>query len=156
MARLQINPQYERFLEPIGLVKAEDFLCMPAVIVCGHPDRNVAQVEIGSGPEAIKAYLKREHCIPWRDRIANAWQGYGALCKSFREAQVLQAAKEAPIGCPEWMAVGEDDRGQAFLLVRELPGCQDLRAYLAAWCTLVTHFASLFRPLSRKSVGPNA
>src|SRR5258708_6791023 len=115
MAFVDINPCYRKFLERQGLVEAGQFLALPGVIVCGHPDRHVLQVILGTGAEAIPGYLKREHRIPWRDPLANAWAGFGFVSKSCREAQTLQVAQRAGVGCPEWIASGEDDHGRAFL-----------------------------------------
>ena len=44
---------------------------------------------------------------------------------------MLDNASRAGIACAEWIAAGEDPRGRAFLLVRELADAVDLRAYLA-------------------------
>jgi tRNA A-37 threonylcarbamoyl transferase component Bud32 len=43
---------------------------------------------------------------------------------------MLQAFASAGIGCPEWLAVGEDEQGRAFLLLRELAEATDLRIHL--------------------------
>ncbi len=126
MAFLEINPDYRDLLRRLGLLRAEDFLALPAVIVCGHPDRNVAQVALGG----VAAFLKREHRVPWKERLANAWSGFGWVSKSRREAATLRALRQAGVGCPDWIAVGEDDRGRAFLLLREVSGTVDLRHFL--------------------------
>src|SRR5437868_1101915 len=130
MAFLDINPRYRDFLERNRLTETESLLALPAVIVSGHPDRQVGQVEVGQGPETLRAYLKREHRIPWKCRLANAWAGFGLVSNSRREARILQAMRCSDIGCPEWIAVGEDDKGQAFLLVRALENAVDLRTLL--------------------------
>src|SRR5262249_5942904 len=57
----------------------------------------------------------------------------GYASKAVREALLLQLLRDKDIGAPEWLAAGEDDRGRAFLLVRELTGCGDLRIFLAEW-----------------------
>jgi hypothetical protein len=130
MAFVAINPRYARFLDAEGLREPEQFLALAGVIVCGHPDRHVAQVTLGEGGAAVPAYLKREHRVPLRDRLANAWAGLGFVSKSCREAQALEELRRAGLGCPEWIAVGEDDAGRAFLLTRELTGAAELRAFL--------------------------
>src|SRR4051812_27547023 len=112
MAFLNVNPRYRDFLHRHGLARVEDFLAVPAVIVCGHPNRHVAEVKLGSGDDTVAAFLKREHRVPRKDRLANAWAGFGPVAKSTREARVLEAARAAGIGCPEWIAAGEDDRGR--------------------------------------------
>src|SRR5262249_21421561 len=76
-AFVEVHPQYRDFLKQLGMREAEDFLSLPAIIVSGHPDRNVARVKLGSGPSLITGYLKREHRLPWRDRLTNAWAGFG-------------------------------------------------------------------------------
>jgi tRNA A-37 threonylcarbamoyl transferase component Bud32 len=130
MAFVEINPKYQDFLREHGLVRADQFLRLPAVVISGHPDRHVAQVRLGRGPWAVAAYLKREHRVRWRDRLANAWAGFGFVSKALREARLLQALGPAGVPCPEWVAVGEDEDGRAFLLVRELAACLDLRVFL--------------------------
>src|SRR5262249_23544622 len=70
-----INPRYREFLRRGGLTRFEQLHALPAVIISGHPNRHVAQVTLGSGAEAIRAFLKREHHVPWKDRLANAWAG---------------------------------------------------------------------------------
>jgi tRNA A-37 threonylcarbamoyl transferase component Bud32 len=130
MAFLEINPRYQQLLEPLGLAAAEHFLEMPSVIICGHPDRNVARVTLQIGPGAIPAFLKREHRIPWKERLLNALAQFGLVSKSRREAMILRSLQQAGIPCPDWIAVGEDDQGRAFLLLRELTGTQDLRCFL--------------------------
>src|SRR5439155_21227330 len=102
-----------------------DFLALGGVILCGHPDRNVARVELGG--EGF--FLKREHRVRRRDRLAAAWAGFGLASKSYREFLVLRAATAAGIGCPQPLAVGGEG-GRAFLLLRELDGARDLRVVL--------------------------
>ena len=135
-AFLDVNPRYRELLKRQGLKAPEDFLALPAVIVSGHPDRNVARVSLGSLQDksghrvGVTAYLKREHRLPWRDRLVNAWAGFGWCSKSYREALVLRAMREQGVGCPEFLAAGEDRFGRAFLLVRELSEGVDLRVFL--------------------------
>jgi tRNA A-37 threonylcarbamoyl transferase component Bud32 len=130
MAFLKINPRHRQLLEQQGLVVPADFLNLPSVIICGHPDRHVARVSLGTGSEATPAYLKREHRIPWKDRLLNAVAGFGFVSKSSREASLLSSLRGAGIRCPDWMAVGEDGEGRAFLLLREITGTKDLRLFL--------------------------
>jgi hypothetical protein len=130
MAFVEINPRYRDLLKRQGLVAPDHFLALPAVIVSGHPDRNAARVTVGEGPSAVGAFLKREHRVRWRGRLANAWAGFGFVSQSFREYLTLKALREAGIACPDALAAGEDGRGQAFLLVREVTGARDLRCYL--------------------------
>jgi hypothetical protein len=129
---VEIHPQYQDFLNHLGIKDAEDFLSLPAIIVSGHPDRNVARVKLGSGPSLITGYLKREHCLPWRDRLTNAWAGFGWCSKSYREGLLVRAMRKEGVSVPEFLAAGEDGRGRAFLLVRELSESVELRDFLLA------------------------
>src|SRR5438552_16986 len=130
MAFLTINPRYRQVLEQQGLVAPSCFLEMPSVIICGHTDRNVARVTLGTGPTALRALLKREHRVPWKERLRNAAAGFGFVSKSGREAALLHGLQHAGVRCPEWIAVGADDQGRAFLLLRELTEARDLRLFL--------------------------
>src|SRR5207249_3293272 len=60
----------------------------------------------------------------------SAAAGFGFASLAVREGQTLEALASAGVGCPEWMAAGEDDHGRAFLLLAELPGTVDLRQFL--------------------------
>jgi hypothetical protein len=135
-AFVDINPRYRDMLQRLGLKNPQDFLELPSIIVGGHSDRNVARVTLGnhqskpcSTPGTL-AYLKREHRVPWSDRLANAWAGFGWCSTSYREALVLRAMREQGVGCPEFLAAGEDESGRAFLLVGELSESMDLRSFL--------------------------
>ena len=126
MGWVRIDPGWRETMHQAGLVSAADFLRLPGVILCGHPDRHVLKVEAGILPGA---FLKKEHRIPWRDRLANAWAGYGFVSKSTREAGILYRVAQAGIACPQVLAHGVKGQ-QAFLLLREKPGMTDLRHYL--------------------------
>jgi Lipopolysaccharide kinase (Kdo/WaaP) family len=123
----EINPAYRDLLASRGLVRAEHFLELPGVVISGHPDRHVVRVSLGDG---TGAFLKREHRVPWLDRLVSACAGFGPVSKSVREALLLQSAQKAGIGCPDWIAAGEDGTGRAFLLLRELPESMELRLFL--------------------------
>jgi hypothetical protein len=127
MAFVDIHPDFCQTLARQGLVTAADFLGLSGVVCCGHPDRHVARVTLGKGAEAVPAFLKREHRIHWRDRLASAWAGFGFVSRSYREFALLRTLETTEIGGPKAIAAGEDDEGRAFLLVRELVGGQDLR-----------------------------
>jgi hypothetical protein len=126
MQFVEVNPRCREPLARLGLGAPGDFLALGGVIWCGHPDRHVARVTLG---ELGGAFLKREHRIRRRDRVANAWAGFGFVSKSYREFLLLRELAAVGIGCPEPLAAGEEG-GRAFLLLRELPGCRDLRAFL--------------------------
>jgi tRNA A-37 threonylcarbamoyl transferase component Bud32 len=131
--RLEIAPRYRSFFQRLGVTEPADFLALPGEtphIVSGHPDRNVARITFTSNGEQWSAFLKREHRVRWRIRVANAVAGFGLSSRSLREAQTLQALQREELPGPEWLAAGEDSQGRAFLLVREAPG-RELRAVLA-------------------------
>ncbi len=128
MAFVEINPRYRDVMARLGILGPAHFLDLPGVIVSGHPDRHVVRVTLGDGPGAVRAFLKREHRVPWLDRLANARDGFGFVSKSCREATTLRDVWRAGVGCPEWIASGEA-QGRAFLLVREAGGV-DLRQFL--------------------------
>jgi tRNA A-37 threonylcarbamoyl transferase component Bud32 len=130
MAFVEIEPKYRELLERQGSTGPDELQGLPGVVICGHPDRHVAQVTLGSGPDAVAAFLKREHRVPWRDRLANALAGFGFVSKSYREALLLRLLRRAGVGCPELIAAGSDARGRAFLLVRQAVGAVDLRLFL--------------------------
>src|SRR5262249_34294462 len=119
-ALVEVQPCYRSLFRHLGLIEAADFLALPAVIVNGHPDRNVGRVTLREGDEEFTAFLKREHTIPLAARVANVLAGFGFVSRCLREARTLQALQREGIGCAEWLAAGEDGRGQAFLLVREV------------------------------------
>jgi tRNA A-37 threonylcarbamoyl transferase component Bud32 len=78
----------------------------------------------------MPAFIKREHQVRWRDRLGGWLAGYGFETRSAREARMLSALQQAGIGCPEWLALGEDDSGCAFLVVRALTDSVELRQHL--------------------------
>jgi tRNA A-37 threonylcarbamoyl transferase component Bud32 len=129
MAVLDVNPRYREALAGLGLVRTEDFLSLKGVIYSGHPDRHILRLTLGTGPGALAAFLKKEHRVPWRDRLASAWTGFGLISKSCREFALLSALEHAGFGCPEPLAAGEAD-GRAFLLVRAIEEAEDLRTFL--------------------------
>src|SRR5262249_38187058 len=125
MAFLVVNPRYRERLARLGLEAPADFLALPGVVYCGHPHRHVARVELGG----TAAFLKREHRVRWKDRLANAWAGFGLVAKAQREFRTLGEVAAAGLGCAEPIAAGADRRGRAFLLVRAVGG-RELRAFL--------------------------
>jgi len=159
MAVLDINPAYRDLLADQQLTDAARLVDLPGVIVCGHPRRHVRQVTLPLTPnpsppggegsqihtprplgergrgegETLTCFLKREHRVGWRQRLANAWAGFGFVSDSRRERTLLQALQRAGVGCPEWLAAGEDERGQAFLLLRGLNDALDLPTFLRRW-----------------------
>src|SRR5262245_44247327 len=108
-AYLRINPKYRLLLGQHGLTTPRAILAWPAVIVSGHPDRNVARITLGA--DGVTLYLKREHHVSWKQRLANWWAGYGLVSLCHREAATLNALQRLGLGCPDWIAVGADGRG---------------------------------------------
>src|SRR5207244_3196548 len=80
-----VTPRYRELLARLGLRAPDDFLALPGVIYCGHPDRHVARVALGATP----AFLKREHRVRWKDRLASAWAGFGFVPRAYREYRLL-------------------------------------------------------------------
>src|SRR5947209_5957643 len=119
---LDVNPRYGALLNDQGLRTVDDFMRLQAVIVCGHRHRHTAEITLGAGPTAVRAYLKREQLTYWRDYFSSVWAGLGWGSRSCREGRMLRALEAANFPCPEFIACGEDDRGRAFLLVRALEG----------------------------------
>src|SRR5262245_54177629 len=130
MARcfLQVHPEFRALLAQNGLVRLEDFLDVKALIVSGHPGRNVGHVNLGSGRHKLRAFLKREYHVRWQDRLTNAWDGFGFVSRSQREAHILRALPDDV--APRCLACGDDGRGRAFVLVAEQTGSVGLREYL--------------------------
>ena len=119
MAFVEVNPECGEALRQNGLASAEDYLRLRGIILCGHRDRHVLKVSLPgleSGQNDKVAFLKKEHRVPWRDRLANALAGFGFISKSRREALTLQKVGQASIPCPTVLAHGEHGR-QAFVLL---------------------------------------
>lgn len=148
---LDVNPRYRRALAGLGLTEVEHFLDLRSLIVSGHPNRNVAKVTLGRGPTAIDGFLKREHRVLWRDYLSSFLAGFGPVSRSGREARLLDELRRAGGRGPEVIAVGQDGRGRAFLLVRTLDGAAALRDLLRH-CRVTRPAArhSLARALARE------
>jgi hypothetical protein len=115
-----------------GLIAAADFIDLPGEIVSGHANRHVVRVVFGRGLNRAVAYLKREHRVPWRERLWSFCAGFGWASKSEREVRVLHCLRKAGLPVPRWLAYGEDGDGRAFALVLGVAGAVDLRTYLAS------------------------
>ena len=126
MRFVERNPEHEDLLDEAGLVHVDEFLNCIGESVQHRPDRQVHRVVLSG---RIEAYLKTDRRIPLRDRWMSWWAGYGIAAKSVREGRVLQQLREAGIGCPEVLALGEDD-GEAFLLLRAERSLTPLDRYL--------------------------
>jgi tRNA A-37 threonylcarbamoyl transferase component Bud32 len=80
-----------------------------------------------SGSESF--FIKKESVVSWRERLRNAWDGFGWCATAVREAAMLQALRGAGIGCPEVVALGEDGR-RAFVVTRAETTMMELRDVL--------------------------
>jgi tRNA A-37 threonylcarbamoyl transferase component Bud32 len=147
---LVVNPLYFDHLKRLALDDPDAILELPAVIVSGHLDRNVASIDLGNGNDKVRAFLKREHQIRLKVRLLNAISGFGFVSKSHREAVILRRAQEAGIHCPEWIAFGQTRKGQAFVLVAALDPCVDLRTWLTKSSTSTGRSRELAIVLGRK------
>jgi len=103
-------------------------------------------LHLNDGGQKLTVYLKREQRVSWKVRIVSALSGFGFVSRSVREARILQALQRESIGCPEWLAVGEDNHGKAFLLVREIENAVDLASHLRSQLT-IDYRAQLARSL---------
>src|SRR5262245_14856959 len=128
---VSIHPEWRARLRGLRLVEPEDFLNLDALIVSGHPGRQVGRLTLGEGNDAPVVYLKRETQVRWMTRLANFLTGSGWVSRCVREATVLEALERDGLPGPRWLATGEDDKGRAFLLVEEVPGAVPLAALLA-------------------------
>jgi tRNA A-37 threonylcarbamoyl transferase component Bud32 len=144
MAFVEIHPEYQSLLERHGLTSADEFLDLAGVIYCGHPDRHVARVTLGQGPNTFAAFVKKELRVPWRDRLSSVVAGFGLASKSRREKALHIRLARAGIASPVVLAAGEKG-GRAFLLTREIPGAVDLRRFLES-----TRDHSLRRQMARQ------
>ena len=119
---LVVHPKFRTWLRDCGIRTAEDAMALRGEIVCGHPDRHVAQIEL---PERT-VFVKRELVIGLRTRLKNWWHGDGAVSRSEREANVLRKLDAARLPAPQWIAYGRDSNGRAFLMTEEFRGASDL------------------------------
>lgn len=134
MSMLQIDARFANFFLDLGLTKPEDFLNLSGVVQSGHPNRHVLQLKLGHGSQTRTVYLKKEHVVPRKDRWNNFWEGFGFISKSTREYEVLQQLRKLDIGCPQPMAVGEDEQGRAFLLLESWEKSISLPRFLRNAC----------------------
>jgi heptose I phosphotransferase len=125
-----LHPDQRRWLRSLRLTEPEQFFELEALIVSGHPDRNVVRLLLGSGEQQRLVYLKRESRIRFGTRLLNFLSGFGWVAGPVREAQMLGALQREGLPAPRWLAAGEDRSGRAFLLVEDLPGTVSLMSAL--------------------------
>jgi tRNA A-37 threonylcarbamoyl transferase component Bud32 len=123
---IEYHPRFREMLAARGLLTAESVLALSGEIVSGHPDRHVLRVEW----PAFSGFLKRQHRLGRFERLKHRLAGFGWSSRSFREARLLRELEREGLPCPQWVAVGEDGDGRAFLLVEELQRCVELRRLL--------------------------
>lgn len=121
---------HRQFLRGRGLTDASHFLALDGMVVSGHANRNVMRLALGDGMNGMTVYLKREQRVPWSVRFGSLVAGFGFVSRSVREARSLQALRREGLSAPEWLATGEDGRGNAFLLVRGVDRAVELRDFL--------------------------
>ena len=126
-----VHPKYRQRFVRRGLIAATDFIDLPGEIVSGHANRHVVRVVLGHGLSRIVAFLKREHRVPWRERLRSFCAGFGWASKSEREVRVLRDLRRAGVHVSRWLAYGEDGHGRAFALIRGVTGAMDLRSFLS-------------------------
>jgi tRNA A-37 threonylcarbamoyl transferase component Bud32 len=127
MSWVEIMPAFETLFRKCGMESAESFLAWAGVLVNRHRHRQVEQVTLPGTSQSF--YLKKEHAVTWRDRLRNAWDGFGWCATAVREGAMLQALRRAGVGCPEVVALGESGK-QAFVLLRDEAGMTELRTLL--------------------------
>ena len=120
------HPRYRAWLERHGITSAAAVAEVPGEIVCGHPDRHVARVDLGPPSDRRTVFLKREHVVGVRSRIRNKFAGYGPVSRSEREAIVLDRLERLGLPGPQWLAHGENEHGHGFVLVDSVPEARDL------------------------------
>jgi len=118
---LAIHPRQAERLRRLNLTTFAAFLTLPRAIVSGHPGRQVCPVSLNDGQGILNAYLKIEQRVPFKERLASAWAGFGFTSKSWRESATLNALEEHDLA-PRWIAAGESACGQAFVLIEALEG----------------------------------
>ena len=93
-----------------GLGSPDSFLALAGDVVCGHPDRHVARVELHAGVKPRVAYLKREHVGRPADPVAEpAGRVRPGVAVRAGGGHAHGGWKEAGQPGPQWMAYGEHD-----------------------------------------------
>jgi heptose I phosphotransferase len=118
---VNFHAAHRAWLRELRLCEPEDFLRLEALIVSGHPGREVGRLTLGTGSAARVVYLKREQTSSWLTRLGNFVAGFGWVARPVREAQMLEALQRDGLPGPRWLATGEDASGASFLLVEEVP-----------------------------------
>ena len=117
------HPRFASWLRRAGLDSAPAIFALRGEIVCGHPDRHVARIEL---PNGRIVFLKREHVVGSKTRFKNWRAGFGPISRCEREAITLQELEEAGLPGPQWLAYGTSGDGRSFLLIDHLAGSCDV------------------------------
>jgi len=115
---LVVHPKFRAWLRGCGIRHADEAMALRGEIVCGHPDRHVAQLELAGR----SVFVKRELVVGARTRLKNWLAGAGAISRSEREANVLRKLEAAGLPAPQWIAYGRDTEGRAFLMTAKFEG----------------------------------
>jgi tRNA A-37 threonylcarbamoyl transferase component Bud32 len=124
------HPRFRTWLEKCGVTTAEAAFTLAGEVVSGHVDRHVVRVELHGGSGRRTVFLKREHTAGLKARLRNRLAGFGWVSRCEREAMTLAKLEAAGLPGPQWLAYGRDAAGRGFLLVDELTGAVELRAFL--------------------------
>ena len=81
------HPAHRAWLREQRLREAHDFLDLDALIVSGHPGRDVGRLSLGQAVPPRIVYLKREHGTAGLSRFVNFLAGFGWVAGPVREAQ---------------------------------------------------------------------
>ncbi|MDW8242109.1 MAG: hypothetical protein RMJ88_02735 [Thermogemmata sp.] len=111
-----INPRVASLLRSANLNTPDDYLRLPGVIVNGHPSRHVRKVYI---PSVGWAYLKKQHCIAFKERVWNWLHNQRPLSSAAHEGCILFGLSKITNNIAEWLVYGENRRNEAFLLLAE-------------------------------------
>jgi tRNA A-37 threonylcarbamoyl transferase component Bud32 len=109
--RLRLHPS-AGWLFPLGLSRVEDFLALEALVISGHPGRQVLRLTLRDRV----VFLKKQQKVRWSERLRNLLTGHGWVSNSLREARTLAELERCGLPAPRWLAAGEDS-GRAFLLI---------------------------------------
>ena len=76
-----LHPRFANWLRRAGLDSAPAILALRGEVVCGHPDRHVARVQL---PNGRIIFLKLEHSVGEKTRFKNWWAEPSGTTKSSR------------------------------------------------------------------------
>jgi hypothetical protein len=124
---LVINGNFYKSLYLLGLCTPDDFLNVGGIIINGNADRHVRQIYL---PGIGIAYLKREHRIRYSNKSKNYIYNGLFISRCCYEGKILHFLSTKTNLIPQWIAYGENDRKQAFLLLMSLYSIENIINYL--------------------------